>query len=137
MYKRILVPIDGSDHSLKALEKAKELGEKFQSEIYILTVLDVVAIPYVVKVEIPEEAIESTGKILNDAKKSIMPYEYDLYTEYKKGRPIEEIIKYVEEKNIDLIVIANRGLGAFSRTLLGSVSNKVINNVEIPVLLVK
>ena len=137
MYKRILVPIDGSEHSLKALEVAKELGEKFQSEIHILTVLDTVTTPYVVKIEVPDEAIKTTGKILDEAKKKVMPYDYDVYTNYEKGKPAEEILKYVEDKDIGLIVIGNRGLGAFSRTFLGSISNKIINNSEISVLLVK
>ena len=137
MYKKILVPIDGSEHSLKALDVAKELGEQFKSEIHIFTVLDTVATPYVVKIEVPDEAIETTGKILNEAKKNITPYSYDIYTKYKKGNPAEEILKYAEDEDIGLIVIGNRGLGAFSRTLLGSVSNKIINNAKTSVLLVK
>lgn len=143
MYKRILVPIDGSEHSLKALEIAKELGEKFQSEIYILSVIqeitriDPVPASYAVIDVIPEGAVDITTQILEKAEMNLRPYGYKIHTEYKIGKPAEEILKYADNKDISLIVIGNRGLGAFSRTFLGSVSNKVINNTKRPVLLIK
>ena len=53
------------------------------------------------------------------------------------GRASEEILKCAEEKDVDLIVIGSRGLGGFSRTLLGSVSDKVLNAAKVPVLVNK
>ncbi len=143
MYKKILVPIDGSDHSLKALQVAKELGEKFHSEIYILSVIqeitriDPVPASYAVVDVIPEGAVDITTEILEKAEMSIRPYDNKIHVEYKIGKPAEEILKYANDKDISLIIIGNRGLGAFSRTFLGSVSNKVINNTKRPVLLIK
>lgn len=143
MYKRILVPIDGSEHSLKALEVAKELGEQFKSEIYILSVIqevtriDPVPASYAVIDVIPEGAVDITKQILEKAEMNIRPYDYKIQIEYKIGKPAEEILKYANDKDVGLIVIGNRGLGAFSRTFLGSVSNKVINNTKRPVLLIK
>ena len=53
------------------------------------------------------------------------------------GSPAEEIVNVAEDRGCSLIIVGNRGLGAFSRTLLGSVSNKVINASKISVLVVK
>lgn len=143
MYKRILVPIDGSEHSLKALEVAREIGEKFQSEIYIYSVvqeisaIDPITTSYMITNRVPEGAVEVTKKILNDAKTKIENYENNVHTDYEIGRPPELILRYADKNDIDLIVMSNRGLGAFSRTFLGSVSNKVLNSTEKSVLLVK
>lgn len=143
MYKKILVPIDGSEHSLKALEVAKKIGEKFESEIFIfsvvqeITAIDPIPATYIVTNQVPTGAVEATKKILEKAKLKIEPYEYGIHTEYDIGRPAEVILKFAEEKDTDLIIMCNRGLGAFSRTLLGSVSHKVLNSTEKSVLLVK
>lgn len=64
-------------------------------------------------------------------------YDYPHYTDYRVGDPASEIIEYAKEKRVNLIVMGNRGMGIVSRTLLGSVSNKVINNSPISVLVVK
>ena len=67
----------------------------------------------------------------------VEPYEFGVKTEYLLGNVAKEIVKYAEEKEVGLIVIGSRGLGAFSRTLLGSVSNKVINATMASVLVTK
>lgn len=64
-------------------------------------------------------------------------YKDDVETCVRIGRASEEILKCSEEKNVDLIVIGSRGLGGFSRTLLGSVSDKVLNAAKVPVLVNK
>ncbi|HHX67690.1 MAG: universal stress protein [Miniphocaeibacter sp.] len=143
MYKKILVPLDGSEHSLKALEVAKEIGEKFQSEIYIYSVvqeisaIDPITTSYMITNRVPEGAVEVTKKMLDDAKTKMENYENNVHTDYEIGRPPELILRYADNNDIDLIIMSNRGLGAFSRTFLGSVSNKVINSTDKSVLLVK
>lgn len=143
MYKKILVPVDGSEHSLDALEVAKEIGERFQSEIHIfsvvqeITAIDPMPSSYVVKNQVPMGAVEATKKILENAKEKVNSYEYGLQTKYEIGRPPDLILRYAEDEDVDLIIMCNRGLGAFSRTLLGSVSHKVLNSTKKSVLLVK
>ena len=56
---------------------------------------------------------------------------------YTNGSPAQKIVEFADKNGIDLIVMGNRGLGAFSRTLLGSVSNKVINTAKCDVYVVK
>lgn len=143
MFKKILVPIDGSKASKHSVEAAKELGEKFESELYILTVIPEVSIfeqypsnfPY--SLEISKANTERAEFVLSDVEKSLEDYPYKVETFYTSGSPAHEIEVFTEENNIDLIVMGNRGLGAFSRTLLGSVSTKVINHSKVSVLVVK
>ncbi|NLY20164.1 MAG: universal stress protein [Tissierellia bacterium] len=143
MFNKILVPIDGSECSLRALDAAKKIGEKFQSEIYILSVIQEINIvkqvptAYTYSAQIQEGSMEMIKEILNNAVARISPYEYELHSEYLLGNVAKEIIKYAEDKDIGLIVIGSRGLGAFSRTLLGSVSNKVLNSSNKSVLVIK
>lgn len=141
--KKLLVPIDGSEGSMKALDKAIELGLNFQSEIYVISVIpevyliDQVPNAYTYVDGINDTAIDMTTKILDSAKEKLKDYPYPTSAHYEVGNIAREILSFADEQDIDLIVMGNRGLGAFSRTFLGSISNKVINQSHIDVLVVK
>lgn len=143
MFKCILIPIDGSKASEKSIQAARELGEKFQSDLIVLTVIPEVSIfeqypsnfPY--SMEVSKANQERADFILEDVEKSLKDYPYGLETLYTTGSASQEIEEVAMEKEVDLIVMGNRGLGAFSRTLLGSVSSKVLNQSKVSVLVVK
>ncbi|MGO1470886.1 MAG: universal stress protein, partial [Tissierella sp.] len=61
----------------------------------------------------------------------------ELNVKLRRGDPADAIIKETEKEDYDLVVMGSRGLGTFSRAILGSVSNKVLNHVETNVLIVK
>jgi len=136
--KKILVPIDGSECSKKALLKAKLVGEAFHSEITIVTVID--SIRYLdmdYKFDAVRDGIDLSKQLLVSAAKEFEDYPYPLETIYKTGDVAEEIIDLAEEGNFDLVIMGSRGLGVFSRTILGSVSNKVIHHSKKTVMVVK
>lgn len=141
--KKILVPIDGSEGSMKALNKAIELGLKFESEISVISVvpevylIDQVPNAYTYVESMDETAIDMTTKVLDSAEERLKDYPYPTSAHYEVGNISREILNFADEQNVDLIVMGNRGLGAFSRTFLGSISNKVINQSHIDVLVVK
>lgn len=141
MFRKILVPVDGSESSKLALDKSIEIAKKFDSRIYLLTI-----IPQVLVVENLPQTYTNTVKneILDVSKAELEKYkdEYNdsgviMETDYIVGNVSKEILNYADDKDIDLIVMGNRGLGAFSRTILGSVSNKVVNGSHCSVLVVK
>ncbi|WP_019132953.1 universal stress protein [Peptoniphilus obesi] len=140
---KILVPIDGSKASKRAIEEAKLIGKKFEAELIAFTVIPETTIfeqfptnfPYAL--EVSEANTEHAELVLSDIEKLLKDYPYKTETLYKTGDPASEIVEFAKEKEINLIIMGNRGLGAFSRTLLGSVSSKVINHSSISVLLVK
>ncbi|EFI41597.1 MULTISPECIES: universal stress protein [Peptoniphilus] len=140
---KILVPIDGSKISRKSVVAARDIGKKFGAKLIILTVIPETSIfeqyptnfPYTL--EIDKANTERAEFVLSDVEKELSDYPYEVETFYTSGNPSGQICKFAEERDIDLIVMGNRGLGAFSRTLLGSVSNKVINQSKVSVLVVK
>lgn len=140
---KILVPIDGSKTSKRAIEEAKLIGEKFKAKLIAFTVIPETTIfeqfptnfPYAL--EVSKANTEHAELVLSDIEKLLKDYPYETETLYKTGDPASEIVELAQAKEVNLIIMGNRGLGAFSRTLLGSVSSKVINHSNISVLLVK
>lgn len=140
--KKILVAIDGSENSKKALLKAKEVAVLKTSDVFILTVVEnLKGNPYTVSQDYKNETtktnIQYGEEILKDALEVFKDYPGVVKADYKVGDIADKIIEVVEEKEIDLIVMGRRGLGSFSRAFLGSISNKVLNNVHASVLIVK
>lgn len=141
MFKKILVPIDGSQDSYCALKEAELLAESFDSKMIILTVLtDANVIEHYpgnfLSTDFKKAQALRGEKILNKAMETVET-KGEVETCVRVGRASEEILKCAEEKDVDLIVIGSRGLGGFSRTLLGSVSDKVLNAAKVPVLVNK
>lgn len=141
MYNKILVPVDGSQDSYCALKEAELLAKAFESKLIILTVLtDTNVIEHYpgnfLSTDFKKAQEQRGQRILNKALETI-DYKGDVETCVRVGRASEEILKCSEEKEVDLIVIGSRGLGGFSRTLLGSVSDKVLNAAKVPVLVNK
>ena len=141
MYKKILVPVDGSQDSYCALKEGELLALAFDSKLIILTVLtDTNVIEHYpgnfLSTDFKKAQEQRGQRILHKALETI-DYKGDVETCVRVGRASEEILKCSEEKEVDLIVIGSRGLGGFSRTLLGSVSDKVLNAAKVPVLVNK
>lgn len=140
--RKILVPIDGSEYSRKAMEKAKELGSAIESEITILNVIRPMQdYKYVHNKDFHREGerllVRESNLLLEDALQVFEDYTGEVKSLYKRGDPVDEIVKLAEEGNFDLVIMGSRGLGAFSRTLLGSISDKVIHHIQTSVLIVK
>lgn len=140
---KILVPVDGSKSSNKSVEVAKEIGKKFEAELLIMTVVPETSIfeqyptnfPYTL--EVNKANTERAEYVLKEVEESLKDYPYKVELFHTIGSPAEEIVNVAEDRGCSLIIVGNRGLGAFSRTLLGSVSNKVINASKISILVVK
>ncbi|SHH47804.1 Nucleotide-binding universal stress protein, UspA family [Anaerosphaera aminiphila DSM 21120] len=135
---KILIPVDGSKISEKIVEAAKKIGEKFDAELILLNVInDTNLHSEYYSQELYNFEFTQSKQILENAKKFLLDYPYKVSTVSKEGTTYLEIINLADEEDVDLIVVGNRGLGVFSRTLLGSVSNKVLNHAEKAVLVIK
>lgn len=136
--KKVLVPLDGSKYSFKALEKARVLCEKFGRELIVITVVsDIVALNVDYKIDIISQNIASAEQMLHQVELDFKDSNIKLTTLYKVGDITREIVEQAEKNDVDLIVMGSRGLGMLSRTFLGSISHKVINNTDRSVLVVK
>jgi len=158
MFKKILVPIDGSKHAYSALRTALELAKIHKSDLEVLHVASFseenastksgsAVGPASEESESPPEWIaEYMAKVRENDEKMLNQALKDAETMYPKlritakllmGRPGEIIVSEAEEGKFDLIVIGSRGLGGFAELVLGSVSHHVANESKIPVLIVK
>lgn len=141
--KKILVAVDGSNYSQKALFKAKDIALAMGSEVTILNVVNYLkdSALYMnnreVKAELTKTALKQSDDILKSAKEIFKDFPGTVLTSYRTGDAVDEIIKYAEEGKFDLVIMGSRGVGIFSRTLLGSVSDKVVHHIKTSVLIVK
>ena len=141
--KKILVAYDGSEHADRALEKAKEVGLRNQSEIIIMHVMATMRniYPHVMNFNLEPEvdkALLDLGKeLLEKAEKKLEGYPGKVSTVLTSGDPGNEIINKSNSEGCDLVVMGSRGLNAFSRFMIGSVSTKVTSHVDASVLIVK
>ncbi|ARM76638.1 universal stress protein UspA [Acidianus manzaensis] len=138
MFSKILVAYDGSEQAKKALDIAIELARKYDSELYIIEVVDE-AIFENSGVLPPLSAIEELNK---KAKKDIdeavkKAQGIKVVGEVLSGDPGSTILEYSKNNGIELIVMGSRGLSIFKKILLGSVSTAVLHNSSAPVLIVK
>lgn len=144
MFKRVLVPVDGSDASDKAVQTARKLMEEGSiKEITLLHVLQPSEIMLYNGLNMPidypqfyEELNKAAGKILDKAKADLGS-ELSVTDHLEYGSPADIICKMAEQDKYDLIIIGHRGLNTLQRVLLGSVSSKVTTLAHCPVLVVK
>ena len=140
--KKILVPVDFSDHSRNALTYASEFAQRFQAEVHLLHVLqDLVAI-----VPEPGMAFPMPGdylKDLRDGSKRAMAElakaagaNAKIVQEIREGPPFLEIIRYAQEADVDLIVMGTHGRTGLLRMLMGSVAELVVRRAPCAVLTV-
>lgn len=145
MFERILVPVDGSDRALAAVELAVELQGKCDSELMLLCVYRhyslLEASMSMVNPERPENLDESMRQyaqgVVEHAKKHATEHGSAKVRGFvKSGPPARTIVNFAKDKNVDLIMLGSRGLGDVEGYLLGSVSHKVTSLSHCPTMVV-
>jgi nucleotide-binding universal stress UspA family protein len=144
MYERILVPLDGSDNAYFALEHAIELAKVFESQLFLLNVIDTnrfgVYSPDVFTSAAPDmmsfdEA--QSKKLLEQAQERVEAHQLRAEIIRQTGVPKVAIaVDVPKAQNIDLIVIGRSGTNAISRLFLGSTTAYVVRNTEANVTVV-
>jgi len=140
MYKKILVPFDGSSESEKAVDHAIELA-KALPETPEITLLNVIDIHYIVQISesiyVDMESLEAYSKSVLNAIEDRIKEDIPVKTLIRTGRPWEEIVEEAKHGEYDIIIMGSHGLGFIDRLLLGSTAEGVIRHAECPVLVVK
>ena len=136
--KLILVPMDGSKNSFKALTKAIFLAKKCNSSITTLYVLQTAFDnPNLIYLPQSQNELKKVEKFLDTAKNQVTKNSIKFKKKIVFGHEAKEIIDFAQKGNLDLIVIGARGLGVIKQILLGSVSNTIVHTSKIPVLIIK
>ncbi len=145
MFTKILVPVDGSEPSWKALEYAAEVGRKFNSDLIVAHVIQpfynagFLAIPVDSNFLAAQVADmnKNAENILHTASEKIGQYPGKIDIKVENGHPSERILALAADNNCDAIVIGCRGLSGIAEFVLGSVSSNIAQYAKIPVLIVK
>lgn len=136
--KNILVPLDGSKNSFKALTKSIYLAKKCGASITVLYVLRVAYDnPDLVYVPQTQNELKKVEKFLATAKSQVTKNSIGFKKKILFGHEAKRIIDFAKKQKFDLIVMGARGRGLIKQMLLGSVSSAVVHNSKVPVLIVK
>lgn len=143
MFKHILVPVDGSETSLKAVSKAAGMAKAFGSEVTAVYVLD----PYPFtgvgadfaygQAQYLSAATAEANKALEDVSKAMADAGVTAKTLVGEGYAVHEgIARVVERVGADLIVMGSHGRRGLEKLVLGSVAQRVLQTVHVPVMVV-
>ena len=139
--KNILIAIDGSPASQKALQLGLELADEQGAVAVLVHVAPAVDVAPVggfgLTAGIPHELDEHDWSALNDAFGDAMERGIEAKTVMLRGDAVDEIVAYADTIDADLIVVGSRGHGAIASALLGSVSRGVLHEAHRPVLVVR
>ena len=137
-FKKILVPVDGSKYSEKALQRACEIVDAFGSKLVLVYVVEKSTPVNLLDRKEYMELIRKFGKkTLEKANYTLEKKNISAKSLLKEGNIVSEIEKVVKNEHCDLIIVGNKGLGAVGRFFLGSVSNKLSQHAPCSVLIVK
>jgi len=141
MYKRILLPLDGSSLAEQALPPAVAQAERFQSELILFQVFEVIAEPPGVWRPAVRQAEKKAKALAEDYLRRVAAGVRErgipVAVVTVEGRPHVEIVEYAGAHQVDLIVMCTRGQSGLSRWLMGSVADRVVRGATVPVLLVR
>jgi nucleotide-binding universal stress UspA family protein len=159
MFNRILVPLDGSPLAERVLPHALEFARIFSSTIVLLQVLDPTSfhenpnpvdpiswqirkaeadmylqrIAARLQADLEESELEEKSEIKKGNVEKPARVEYSI----QEGKTAENIVNFAHTENIDLLIISSHGSGGLSRWNISSVTQKVINQIFLPVLIVR
>lgn len=143
LIRRILVPVDFSDHSRDALRYAVDLGAVFDAGLVLVYVVESAgfpadlgsgqaAIPRIER-ELSERGRAELERVAKETVGERLPVRFLVPT----GRPFVEILRAARETSADLIVIATHGHTGVEHILFGSTAEKVVRKAPCPVLVVR
>lgn len=153
MYRKIVVPLDGSTFAEQALSHAQAIGSPSGTEIHLLSVaplledqglavVDLYPI-YVYRdylVDQTQETHRIRGELqdyLNQVAARLQAADFRVRISIRFGQPADEILAYAQEQGCDLIVMSTHGRSGVGRWVYGSVADKVLRGSTIPILLVR
>jgi nucleotide-binding universal stress UspA family protein len=138
-YTDILVPTDGSEGAEPAIDPAVDVASTYDARLHALSVIDTMAMGVDVRsgaiLEALEESAQSTVQTIEE--QAIQASVSAVETAIEHGSPYRGIRSYVEEHDIDLVVMGTHGRSGIERYLLGSVAEKTVRTSSVPVMTVR
>lgn len=142
MFKKILVPTDASEYSRRALKMALELARSVQAEVVLLHVSYTpqaywgYTISY--GITVTQDQLDQNGELALEATLAGIDTEQVVINKrVESGHPVTMILEQIKKENIDLVIMGSHGYGAIAGSVLGSVSQRVLQRASCPVLIIK
>ena len=145
MYQKILVPLDGSKLAECVVEHVKSIATGCQvPTVVLLRVVEPLGPPAIVPdgmavdtyLDADKKAKDQAKNYLSEMVERLKAEGIAVETDITDGPPADEILRYAEEKGIDLIVMSTHGRSGVSRWFFGSVADRIVRQSLTPVLLV-
>lgn len=153
MFNDVLVPLDGSELSERALPMAQDLAQLSKATVHLIHLVSrehelgagrgqeafqAIELEMDLARQLTESQIQRGRNYLEQKGSQLSSAGIKVETDFavKAGEPAQNIIDYVKEHSISLVVMTTHGHGGIRRLLLGSVTDRVIRGCEVPVLVV-
>lgn len=137
MFERILLPVDGSEHSRKAVSVAGDLARRYGAEVVVLHAREhELTWGADIDIESAEEARRLVDEVVRELKDAGTNVRGEV-VRVPLGDVPRAILDVAEAEDAGLIVMGTRGLSSWERLLLGSVAHKVVHLAHVPVLVVR
>jgi len=141
-FNRILFPVDLSESSTKIVPYVQTVAQKFGAKIHILFAARV--FDHFTSIYVPHPSINKFEKELIDgAEKRLYEFKDEHFGEFPEaktvvvaGDPSEEIIDYIQEHKIDLVIMGTHGRKGMDKIIFGSVAERVVKTSPVPVMVV-
>lgn len=142
MFKKILVPLDGSELATKVFPQVVEMAKAFKAEVTLLHVCyfpiwtEIAEVPTTILEKGRKQEMKGCSTFLGQAAKTLKAKGVTVKTECVEGVPPREIIYYASKKKMNLIAMATHGKGEVA-WVIGSTAEKVVTHSSVPVMLVR
>lgn len=140
--KEILVPVDGSENSIRSASFAMEMAEAMGIGVRLFYVfpaasVEVIGIAGMSRADIDQAAQSAAQRAFDKTREGVGEAMIDkVEEETSVGDPAEEIIRFTEDDSSVMVVIGRRGLSRMRSLMLGSVSDKVLRHAKSPVTVI-
>ncbi len=145
--KKILAPIDFSEHSMEAMRTAMEMAKDVGAEVHLMHVIaphhHFIPLPLATNAEQSRELAREAAMI-EQAEQELARIKKDDFGDSKKvftycvvGHPVEKLAEYAKEQDIDLIVMSTHGRSSVEHMLLGGTTEKLVRNAPCSILVIR
>ncbi len=136
-YKKILVPLDGSQCAENIIPAVEKLATDFKADISLLRVAYAHTFPGMDPTEAEVKVIREAEEYLKGVEDRLKAKGFIVDSHIRYGHDAEEILNHAAQKDIDLVAMSSHGNGGVRRFFLGSVAEKVLHHSSKPICLVR
>jgi len=137
MFKRILVPLDGSSLAEAVLPQVQELAKALGAELFLVRAAAAHVFPGVDPTEGEVDVVQKAEAYVGEVAGRLHDAGIPVHTAVRYGEAAEEILDHIGVNAIDLVAMSTHGRSGLSRLVLGSVAAQVVHRATVPVLLMR